>query len=46
MGRRKRERMSEGKKNIIEMLLEEYDIRSAKDIEDALYKDSFLPIML
>ena len=36
MGRRKRERMSEGKKNIIGMLLEEYDIRSAKDIKDAL----------
>lgn len=27
MGRRKREPMSEGKKNIIGMLLEEYDIR-------------------
>ena len=36
MGRRKREPMSEGKKNIIGILLEEYDIRSAKDIEDAL----------
>ena len=36
MARRKREPMSEGKKNIIGMLLEEYDIRSAKDIEDAL----------
>ena len=36
MGRRKREPMSEGKKNIIGMLLEEYDIKSAKDIEDAL----------
>lgn len=36
MGRRKREPMSEGKKNIIEMLQEEYDIKSAKDIEDAL----------
>ena len=36
MGRRKREPMSEEKKNIIGMLLEEYDIRSAKDIEDAL----------
>ena len=36
MGRRKREAMSEGKKNIIGMLLEEYDIRNAKDIEDAL----------
>ena len=36
MGRRKREPMSEGKKNIIGMLLKEYDIRSARDIEDAL----------
>ena len=36
MVRRKREPMSEGKKNIIGMLLEEYDIKSAKDIEDAL----------
>ena len=35
MGRRKREPMSEGKKNISGML-EEYDIRSAKDIEDTL----------
>ena len=35
MARRKREPMSEGKKNIIGMLLEEYDIKSAKDIEDA-----------
>ena len=31
MGRRKIEPMSEGKKNIIGMLLEEYDIKSAKD---------------
>ncbi|MCI7804249.1 MAG: recombinase family protein [Oscillospiraceae bacterium] len=36
MGRRKREPMSEGKKNIIAGLLEEYDIKTAKDIEDAL----------
>ena len=36
MARRKREPMSEGKKNIIEELIEEYDIRTAKDIEDAL----------
>ncbi len=36
MARRKREPMSEGKKNIIGMLLEEYDIKSAKDIENAL----------
>lgn len=36
MGRRKIEPMSEGKKNIIGMLLDEYDIKSAKDIEDAL----------
>ena len=36
MTRRKREPMSEGKKNIIAELIEEYDIRAAKDIEDAL----------
>jgi putative transposase len=32
MARRKREPMSEGKKNIIAELIEEYDIRTAKDI--------------
>ena len=36
MGRRKREPMSEGKKNIIAELIEMYDIKTAKDIEDAL----------
>ena len=36
MGRREREPMSEGKRNIIAGLLQEYDIRTAKDIEDAL----------
>ena len=36
MGRRKREPMSEGKKNIIGMLLEEYDIKTAEDIQAAL----------
>ena len=36
MARRKREPMSKGKKNIIAELIEEYDIRTAKDIEDAL----------
>ncbi len=36
MGRRKREPMSEGKRNIIAGLLQEYDIRTAKDIEDAI----------
>ena len=36
MARRIREPMSEGKKNIIAELIEEYDIRTAKDIEDAL----------
>ena len=34
MGRRKREPMSEGKRNIIAGLLQEYDIKTAKDIED------------
>ena len=32
MGRRKREPMSEGKRNIIAGLLQEYDIKTAKDI--------------
>lgn len=32
----KRKRMSEGKKNIITALLQEYDIQSAEDIQDAL----------
>lgn len=36
MGRRKREPMSEGKKNIIAGLRQAYDIRTVKDIEDAL----------
>ena len=36
MGRRKREPMSEGKRNIIAGLLQEYDIRTVNDIEDAL----------
>lgn len=36
MARKKHERMSEGKKNIIAGLLEEYDIQSAEDIQDAL----------
>lgn len=34
MGRRKREPMSEGKRNIIAGLLQEYDIKTANDIED------------
>ena len=29
-------RMTEGKRNIIQMLLQEYDIKSAQDILDAL----------
>ena len=35
MGKR-REPMSEGKKNIIAGLLQEYDIKSAEDIQEAL----------
>ncbi|MDT8718881.1 transposase, partial [Clostridium sp. 19966] len=35
MGKR-RETLSEGKKNIIAALLDEYDIQSAEDIQDAL----------
>ena len=33
---KRREPMSEGKKNIIAALLQEYDIKSAEDIQDAL----------
>lgn len=36
MGRRKREGLSEGKKNIISALINEYNIQSAQDIQDAL----------
>lgn len=36
MARRKREPMSEGKKNIISMLLGEYEIKIAEDLQDAL----------
>lgn len=35
MGKRK-ERLTEGKKNIIADLIREYDIQSAEDIQDAL----------
>ena len=35
MGKRK-EKFSEGKRNIIASLIEEYDIQSAEDIQDAL----------
>jgi putative transposase len=35
MGKR-REPMSEGKKNIIASLIQEYDIKTAEDIQDAL----------
>lgn len=36
MARRKRETMSEDKRNIIAELIKEYNIKTAKDIEDAL----------
>ena len=36
MARRRRERMSEGKKNIIAGLTQKYDIKSAEDIQEAL----------
>lgn len=36
MGRRKRSRLSEGKRNIIAGLIEEYDIKTAEDIQEAL----------
>ena len=34
--RKRREAMSEGKKKIISELVQEYDIHSAEDIQDAL----------
>ena len=34
--KRNRYKMTEGKRNIIRQLLEEYDIESAQDIQDAL----------
>jgi hypothetical protein len=36
MGRGKRESMSEGKKNIIAVLLQKYDIQFAENIQDML----------
>lgn len=36
MARRRRERMSEGKRNIIAGLIEEYNIKTAEDIQEAL----------
>ena len=36
MSKRRRERMSEGKKNIIAGLIQEYDIKTAADIQEAL----------
>ena len=35
-GKRKESKMTEGKRNIICQLLEEYDIESAQNIQDAL----------
>lgn len=34
--RKKKERLTEGKRNIIASLIDEYDIQSAEDIQDAL----------
>ena len=36
MAKRRREKMSEGKKNIIAGLIQEYDIKTAADIQEAL----------
>ena len=36
MARRSRERLTEGKRNIIAVLNEEYDIKTAEDIQEAL----------
>ena len=33
---KRKERLTEGKKNIISSLIEEYDIQTAEDIQDAL----------
>ena len=33
---KRKERLTEGKKNIITSLIEEYDIQTAEDIQDAL----------
>ena len=33
---KRKERLTEGKKNIIASLIEEYDIKTAEDIQDAL----------
>lgn len=33
---KRRQTMSEGKKNIISALLEEYDIKSTKDIQESM----------
>ena len=38
MARRRRERMSEGKKNIIAALIQEYDIKSTEDIQGVKHK--------
>ena len=37
-----RVQMTEGKRNIIHQLLEEYDIQSAEDIQDALKDERFI----
>lgn len=36
MSRRRRERMSEDKKNIIAELIQKYDIKTAEDIQETL----------
>lgn len=36
MAKRRREKMSEGKKNIIAGLIQEYNIKTAEDIQEAL----------
>lgn len=40
MAKRRKERLSEGKRNLIARLIEEYDIKTAEDIQEAL-KDLF-----
>ena len=46
MARRRRERMSEGKKNIIAGLIQEYDIKTAEDIQEALKAVSYTHLTL
>ncbi len=41
-----RVQMTEGKRNIIHQLLEEYDIQTAEDIQDAIRTAVIFPLLL